>query len=192
MTQFISATERIYRELSRPQLAPQSKPKRANEEAKQISLTRCDVDAILQHKRSATPEELEWAISNASGLKLSDYERNALGVSLSIVVAQRARGMNGQRDNPAAEFLSKVLGLAETPYGMIPRQWVMRHMQTGSQSIARCRNHRPPDCQCWGESRSILFQAIAGEAKTPEAWAAMRVYEMLAELELASRPPCHR
>jgi hypothetical protein len=134
---------------------------------------------FLQDKRSASPEELEWAIAHSRELGLSDYERNELGVGLSIVLAKRGRGMNGRRDNPAAEFLSKVLGVAETPYGVIPREWETRQMQMGSQAIYRCRNHRPPDCQCWAESRSVLFQASTNAPKRPEAWAATRVHEML-------------
>lgn len=188
MTQLISATERIYRELSRPQAQP-PKPTRATADPP-IALTRADVDAILQRKRSATPEELEWAISHAKALMLSDYERNELGVALSIIVAQRAKRLD-RPDNPAAEFLSKVLGMGETPHGLIPREWVNRQMQMGSQAIARCRNHRPPECHCWAESRSILFQAIA-RPKTPESWAAERIYSFLGQLEFASRPEIER
>jgi hypothetical protein len=102
-------------------------------------------------------------------------------------VAQRTRQVNG-RENPSAEFISRVLGLAETPYGLVSREWVNQQMRTGARAIARCRNHRPPECACWAAPRTSLWQASASGVKTPEAWAAARVYEFLAELELASRP----
>jgi hypothetical protein len=73
--------------------------------------------------------------------------------------------MNGRPNNPAAEFLSKVMGLAETPYGMISREWVTRQMQMGSQAIYRCRNHRPPNCHCWARN---TFDLIPGRHQRAE------------------------
>jgi hypothetical protein len=70
--------------------------------------------------------------------------------------------MTGRRPNPAAEFLSKVMGLEETPMGLVERAWVQEQMRSGSQAIQRCRNHRPPECQCWSASRAILWQARSG------------------------------
>jgi hypothetical protein len=109
----------------------------------------------------------------------ADGERNFIGVELSIAVAKRTRRVNG-RENPSAEFISRVLDLAETPYGLVSREWVDEQMRMGSQAISRCRNHRPPDCACWAASRASLWQASASGEKTPEAWAAARAYEFLA------------
>jgi len=156
-------------------------------QAKPIELTRTDVDAIIQRKRYGSPEELQHIIDHSKDLGLSDGERNLIGVELSIAVAQRTRQVNG-RANPSAEFIGKVLGLAETPYGLISREWVNQQMRTGSQAIARCRNHRPPECSCWVASRTSLWQASASGVKTPEGWAAARVYNLLTEMELSSRP----
>src|SRR5580700_1013095 len=102
-------------------------------------------------------------------------------------MANRSRQVSGRRDDPSAEFVSKVLGLVDTPHGLIERAWVHEQMRTGAEAIQRCRHHRPPHCQCWSAVRAILWQARASE-KTPEAWAAERIYASLEELELASRP----
>jgi hypothetical protein len=60
-------------------------------------------------------------------------------------------------------------------------------IRAGSQAIQRCKLHRRPLCQCWSASRAILWQARANGDKTPEGWAAARIYAFLEELELASR-----
>jgi hypothetical protein len=181
---YITPVQRIYFEVSQPASQPPKRPTVATE-ANPIELTSADVDAIIQRKRYGSPEELQRIIGQSKDLGLTDAERTFIGVELSLAVAQRTRQVNG-RANPSAEFISKVLGLAETPYGLISREWVNQQMRTGSQAIARCRNHRPPDCACWADSRAILWQASASGAKTPEAWAAARVYDLLADLELAS------
>jgi hypothetical protein len=183
---YITPVQRIYLQVSQPTSQP-PKPATVAAQAKPIKLTRTDVDAIIQRKRYGSPEELQHIIDQSKDLGLTDGERNFIGVELSIAVAQRARQVNG-RANPSAEFISKVLGLAETPYGLVSREWVNRQMRTGSQAINRCSHHRPPDCACWGASRASLWQVSTSGAKTPEAWAAARVYEFLTELELASRP----
>jgi hypothetical protein len=185
--QFISATERIYRELSQPK-AQEPKPASVTAEPKQITLTRADVEAILRRKRSATPDELQYAIDHANEFKLADYQRNQLGVDLSLVIAQRSRGMNGRREDPNAQFIAQFLGYLETPVGLIDRSFVENTLRVGSENIQRCRNHRPPRCSCWSAQRAILWEASAHGEKSPEGWAAVRLYEALEELETASRP----
>jgi hypothetical protein len=161
------AGELIYRALATPK-PPQATPAPVTAPKKPIS--RADVDDILRRKRSASPEELQEIIARAGEFELLEFQRDQLAVDLTLVVAARSRGMNGRRDNPAGEFLSKVLGLSETPYGLISPEWVVsRQMQTGSQAISRCRNHRPPDCQCSSASRAILWQVRAGGEKSPES-----------------------
>lgn len=183
---YITPVQRIYLEVSQPS-SQSPKPAITVAEAKPIELTRTDVDAIIQRKRYGSPDELQHIIDQSKDLGLTDGERNIIGVELSIAVARRTRQVN-DRENPSAEFISKVLCLTETPYGLVSREWVNQQMRTGSQAIARCRNHRPPDCLCWAASRKSLWQANATGQKTPEAWAPARVYEFLTELELASRP----
>jgi hypothetical protein len=183
---YIPLVERLYREIATPKPPPQQPAPVA--EAKPIALTRADVDAIIKRQRSASPNELQFMIDHARDLGLTDGERNQIGVDLSIAMAQRARQANSRRESPSTEFLSQVLGYAETPHGLIDRAWVNQQMRAGAQAIARCSNHRPPECQCWSVSRAILWQASSSGPKTPEGWAAVRVYEFLADLELASRP----
>ena len=108
-------------------------------------------------------------------------------MDLTIAMANRSRQVSGRRDDPSAEFVSKVLGLVDTPHGLIERAWVHEQMRAGAEAIQRCRNHRPPHCQCWSAVRAILWQASASD-KTPEALAAQRIYDLLEELELGSRP----
>jgi hypothetical protein len=188
MTQFISATEKIYRELSQPSKRPQPKPAPAVAEPKKTTPTRADVDALIQRQRVGTPEELEAILANAAALCLSLGEKNQLRVDLTMKMAQRARQVNGRRDDPNAQFIAQVLGYAETPRGLVSRDWINSLLRAGSQAIMRCRNHRPP-CQCWAATRIALWQAqsIHGD-KSPESWAAVRVYEALQDLELSSRP----
>jgi len=182
---YITPVQGIYPQISQPTSQP-PKPATVAARDKPIDLTRADVDAIIQRKRYGSPEELQHIIDHPKDLGLTDGERNLIGVELSIALAQRTRQVNG-RASPSAEFISRVLGLAETPYGLISREWVNQQMRTGSQAINRCANHRPPECACWVASRTSLWQASASGEKTPESWAAARVYEFLAELELASR-----
>jgi hypothetical protein len=184
---YLLPVERLYREIATPKLSP-PKPTQTSTEPKQITLSMADVQAILRRSRSASPEELQYILDHSQDYGLSDWERNRISVDVTVAMAARARGMSGRPDNPAAEFLSKVMGLSETPFGFIERAWVSEHMRSGSQAISRCRTHRPPLCECWSSSRAILWQARASGDKTPTAWAAARVYEFLEDLELASRP----
>jgi hypothetical protein len=179
--------ERLYRDLASPK-PPQPQPARVDTTAKKIELTRADVDQIIQRTRGASPDELQYLIDNGSGYRLTPGERNQLGVDLSIIVAQRARQINGRREDPNAQFIAQVLGYAETPWGLIEREWIDAQLRAGSQAIQRCRSHKPPVCQCWSASRAILWQARANGDKTPEGWAAARICAFLEELELASRP----
>ena len=179
--------ERLYRDLASAK-APQPQAARVDTTAKKIALTRADVNAIIGRTRSSEPDELQYIIDHAKELKLTPGERNQLGVDFSIIVAQRARQISGRRENPSAEFLAKVLGYAETPLGLIEREWINAQLRAGSQAIQRCKLHRPPRCQCWSASRAILWQARADGDKTPQGWAALRICAFLEELELASRP----
>jgi hypothetical protein len=113
-------------------------------------------------------------------------------VDLSIIAAQRARQINGRRQDPNAQFIAQVLGYTETPYGLIEREWINAQLRAGSQAIQRCRSHKPPQCGCWSASRAILWQARANGEKTPEGWAAVRIYAFLEELEVASMPEIER
>jgi hypothetical protein len=181
----ISATEKIFRELS-PQAQP-PKPTRATADPKPIALTRADVDAILQRMRSATPEELEFIIAHAKEFILTDGQRDQLCCDLTIVAAQRARQGNGRRIDGNAEFISKVLGMIETPFGLVARSFVDDLLREGSRNISRCRLHRVPLCACWSAQRAMLYQASANGEKSPDGWAATRIRAALEQLELASR-----
>lgn len=185
MPTFVPAIEIIYRDLARPR-APDGKTARV-EAAKKTELTRSDVDAILQRKRGALADELQQIISDAKEYRLTPGERNQLSVDLTMQIAH-ARQSNGRRDNPGERFIAQVLGLIETPYGLLARSFIDDLLRAGSENISRCRLHCPPLCDCWSRQRAILFQASANEEKSPEGWAATRIYSALEELEMATRP----
>src|SRR5260370_963990 len=156
-------------------------------EAKKAELTKADVDAIIRRTRGASAEELQQIISREKEFSLTNTQREQVAIDLTIVMAHRARQANGP-DHPTDEFIAKVLGYSETPYGLIEREWVNAQLHAGSQAILRCKYHRPPECRCWAATRAMLWQGSANGEKTPEAWAASRIYSFLEELERASRP----
>jgi hypothetical protein len=176
--------ERLYRDLASAK-APQ--PACVNTTAKKITLTKADVDAILQRTRSATPEELEYVIAHAKEFILTDGQRDQVCCDLTIAAAQRARQGNGRRIDGNAEFISKVLGLIDTPFGLIARSFVDDLLRDGSRNISRCRLHRPPNCDCWSAQRAMLFQASAN-GESPEGWVATRIRAALEQLEVSTRP----
>ena len=146
------------------------------------------MNAILQRKRLTSPAELQQIISNAKEYKLTPGERNQLSVDLTMQIAQ-ARQSNGRREDPNERFIAQVLGFVETPFGLVEREWVDGLLRDGARNIARCKRHNPPICECWSSQRAILFQTQSSHGeKSPEGWAATRIYATLEELELASRP----
>ena len=183
---YLSLVEVIYREIAQPRPTPQ--PAHVPAPEKQIPFTRVDVNAIIGRTRSASIDELEYVISHSKEFRLSEGERDQLCCDLTIVAAQHARQGNGRRIDGNAEFISKILGLVETPFGLVARSFVDDLLRGGSKSISRCRLHRPTYCDCWSTQRALLFQASANGEKSPEGWAATRVRAALQELELASRP----
>ena len=81
-------------------------------------------------------------------------------------------------------------GYAETPVGLLAHRIYYENLFTsGSAAISRCRNHKPPKCECWRSVRGALWgiQSHYG-ARSPEAFAATRIYSSLEELEVAARP----
>jgi hypothetical protein len=183
MATFIPALEIIYRELARPKTKqPTQTPTRATPR-----LSREDVSAILARQRQGTPAELEHIFANANEFHLTPSEKSQLSVDLTIAMAN-ARQSHGRPEHPSDRFIAQVLGLLDTPYGLVERSFVDDLFRGGSQSITRCRLHRPPLCSCWASQRAILYQAMANGEKTPEGWAAKRICSALEELEAATRP----
>jgi hypothetical protein len=187
MSNLVPAVELIYRELARPKAAgpPPASPKA---EAK-VELSRDDVNRILQGRRGARETELEHIILNAMVYGLTSGELDQIRVALTIQIAQAMQN-NGRRDDPNSRFIAQVIGLRETPFGLIDLCFIEDLLRAASQNIMRCKQHRPPKCECWSAQRAILWQAqnLHGE-KSPEGWAALRIYEALEGLELVSPPP---
>jgi hypothetical protein len=62
-------------------------------------------------------------------------------------------------------------------------------MRSGSKAIAECRRHMPPHCSCWRDAREALWHIRSSfPERSPEAFAAMQVWESLEDLEFSSRP----
>ena len=183
LSKYLTPVERIYREISQP--SPQ-KPAQKTEAAPPIALKRADVDEILAHKRDAAPEELSYIVEHAKELQLSSWQRNQIGVQLTIELVNRSR----PKPDATSEFISNTLQIVETPVGPLhDRAWAQRELRAGAQAIANCRAHRPPRCSCWREARERLWkiQDHFGSG-TPETWATERIWEALEEMEKASRP----
>jgi hypothetical protein len=179
----ISAVERIYLEVRQPS---SSKPAPKPEAAPPIELDRSDVNAILAHKRDATPDELQFIVNRAKELQLTSWQRNQIGVQLTIALVNRSR----PKPDTNAEFISNTLQIVETPVGPLhDRAWVQRELRAGARAIASCRAHRVPRCSCWREARERLWkiQDHFGSG-SPETWATERIWEALEEMERASRP----
>ena len=119
MANFVPAVEILYRDIARPR-PPQVKPAPAKVAAK-VELTRDAVTAILQRQRGASAEDLQHIISKAKHYALTESEKNQLCVDLSIQVARARQNQGKRRDDPNARFVAEVLGLFETPYGLIER-----------------------------------------------------------------------
>lgn len=184
MATLIPAVELIYRELATPK---PSQPKPAPIPAPKKTITRADVDDVIQRRRTASPEELQELLSTKD-INLTEGERSQICVDLTVAMAQRSRNINGRRDDPNAKFIAQVLGFVETPHGLIPRSFITDVLREGAANISRCRLHRPPLCDCWSAQRAILWEARAHGEKSPEGWAAVRLFDALEHLETASRP----
>jgi len=183
---YLPAVEIIYRQLATP------KPEDAKPAGVVVvvePLSRDDVTAIIARKRAATAEELQEIIARATELKLTTGEREQIALDLSILSAQRARQVNGKREDPNSKFIYD-LGYALTPFGLLPeRAWYQNALQTGTKAIAACRRHLPPQCACWRSTRESLYSILESfRERSPESWAALRVWEALEEIELSSQP----
>lgn len=181
----MNAFERMYHEVRQPQPPPPARPPALP--VLPPTLARSDVDAILNRKRSAAPEELQYAIDHAKELRLTSYERDQLGVAMTVALVNRTRPGTYK---PSSQFLYDVLDVADTPVGLLHnKSWVQRELKAGGQAIASCRFHRPPRCHCWRSARETLWQ-IQNEygERSPEGYACVKLWEQLEELEQAARP----
>jgi hypothetical protein len=176
-----------YRTISQP--SPPKPAHEASEKADTAELTRTDVELILQHRRAATPDELQHIIDDGRKFHLTDWEQNALSVLLTVEMAAQRAKSQGRLDHNAL-FIHRVLGYAETPHGLLAnREFFEREFKAGAVAISRCTRHKPPRCECWRDFRERLWNiADRYGGKSPEAWSAQAVWQSLEELELAARP----
>jgi hypothetical protein len=186
MTELVSPIEIIYRQLKAPsQLQPVA---RVVDESKPL-FTRDDVSAIIHRQRSSTPDELQFIIDHAVQFELTDGERNQIACDLTIAMSARARQVSGRREDASAKLIAE-LGYAETPCGSLPeRDWFQTELETGTKAITACQRHLPPQCACWRRTREALYDArLSFGERSPQSWAALRVWEAMEELEVSARP----
>lgn len=184
LSNLISPVQRLYLEIRQPS-PPKPAPK-VPDLAPAINLDGADVDAILKYKRNASADELEYVIAHAKELHLRPWQRDQIGVQLSLALASRGR----PKANPTAEFFYHTLGITQTPVGLLhDRSWVDQELKVGTQAIFHCRRHSPPRCSCWREVRERLWhiQDRFGSG-SPEAWATAHLWAIFEELEFAERP----
>ena len=175
--------QRLYREISEP--SPSKPAPKIQAATPVITLDWTDVDKILRRNRHASPEELEYLVHHAEEFQLSSWQVNDLSVRLTIALANRSK----PPEHPNAELFNQ-LDILETPCGLLHnRSWFEREMRAGANAIANCKLHRPPRCLCWREGRERLWciQDSFGK-RSPEAWAATRLWEMFEEYERVSQP----
>ncbi len=189
MPHFIPAVEQIYRDIARPEV-PQPIPTSTCSPSIR-TLDRDEVRDIIQRKQAATSEELQTIIINSKEYGLTLNERDQLSVDLTIQLAQ-ARQTRDRRDSPNDRFIAQVLSLVETPFGFVERSFAEELLRAGSQNVYNCGRHQPPRCNCWCPQRVYVCQVLGeyGE-KSPEGWAAMRVWALLEELECSARTKTH-
>jgi hypothetical protein len=176
-----------YRSISQP--SPPKPVREVSAQAEAAELTRADVERILHHQRKATPAELQAIIDNGQHFHLTDWERNELGVLLTVAMAALRARAQGRVDDHGQRFLH-TLGYTETPWGLLAnREFFERTFKAATAAIQRCSRHHAPKCQCWQDARETLWQIqnYYG-AKSPEAHVAARIWESLEELEVAARP----
>jgi hypothetical protein len=189
MTPLISAAERLYHELSQPKLNPPKPVQQPSQHRTAVTIARGDVDAILRHKRTATPEELQYILDHSEDFALRPWQRDQIVLQFTLTAAAKMRAAQGIRE-PENSFLYDTLKVAETPWGLLhDRQWVEHLMKEGTRAVWHCKNHRPPRCECWRGTRDILWNVrVTYGEQSPEAWAASRVWSVLEDLELVPRP----
>jgi hypothetical protein len=184
----LTATERIFRELHAPAPAKPA-PKIADVKPVPplpINLDWHDVQAIIKKKREATLAELEFLIQNHKQFSLTNWQLDEIRLRMTLAVVSRA---NPRRSDPTADFIYNTLHAVETPVGLLQNcEWVQREMKAGAEAIANCKYHRPPRCSCWRTGRERLWYIQDGfGARSPEGWAATRLWEAFAEYEQAAR-----
>jgi hypothetical protein len=134
-------------------------------------------------------DELQYVIDNYRQYHLSDGQKNQLAVDVTVTAAA-ARARAERRSDDSSQLMLHRLGYAETPVGLLAyRVYYENLFKSGSAAISRCRNHKPPKCECWRSVRDTLWgiQSHYG-TRSPEAFAATRIYSSLEELEVAARP----
>lgn len=177
----IRVLDAIYSSIAQPSPArPKPEPKSSTPR-----VTGEDVDAILAYQRSGTPEELQQILERDREFGLSTWQRNKLGLALSIAVAAKFRQGQGECEDATSPFLRSI-GAQETPAGLLfDAKRFPAELKRGIEGIMACRRHKPTRCQCWRDSRDRLYAIREhwGE-RSPEAWGAVRVWEILEDLEV--------
>lgn len=181
---YITATERVYRELSAPK-PPCVKPIAEN---RPLTLRLTEAYAILQSKRQGTPEELQHIIDHKNEFHLREDQVDKAKLLLTIAAAAKSRAAHGIHEDKTSAFFA-MLGIQETERGLLYEPQVFTdELRAGARAIAECKRHRVPKCKCWRESRERLWairQAYGDDS--PEGSTALKVWEILEWIEECQR-----
>lgn len=76
-----------------------------------------------------------------------------------------------------------------TPYGPLTEFKNFEDLQLKAESaIHRCSNHKPPNCACWQDARTQLWNARRRYPdRSPESWFALEIWNSLEATEQHSR-----
>jgi hypothetical protein len=134
---YVTPLELAYRTISRPSPPPQQTAATTQQAKVPSELTRADVDLILQRKRDATVDELQYILDNHRQFHLSDGQRNQISTDLTITAAA-ARARAERRSDDNSQFMLHKLGYAETPVGLLAHRVYYENLfKSSSAAISR-------------------------------------------------------
>ncbi len=109
---------------------------------------------------------------------------------MTFTMSAKMREAQGVREDPTS-LLLRSMGVLETPVGLLYGvERFVAQLRAGTKAITDCTDHHPPKCSCWRSQRDWLHSTRErfGE-RSPESYAALRVWNALEEIELnAFRP----
>ena len=141
-----------------------TEPERISAETIQAALRGCPTP----------PEVIDELLSEADVYRLTEEQQATLRARLSDAIAPGFWAMKARHTDPA-----------RTPYGFLGDIDAFEQIKKyAEQAIARCREHRAPNCECWAGARHWLWQARGRyPERSPESWLALQIWNALEQTE---------
>jgi hypothetical protein len=84
-------------------------------------------------------------------------------------------------------LLERARDPSRTPYGYVDVEPFEQIRRQAESAIARCKDHKPPNCACWNFARTWLWQVrVKLPERSPESHTARRIWIELEEVESRS------